>query len=273
MWSQLSHSRGKSTRRNGNTCSTHELCRNGLRDIADVLRLSDIADLGNAAENEELAPGDLGDMETVEAMVEGCDGIVHLGGQSYERPFEPVLNANIRGMFNLYEAARKHGCPRIFYASSVHAVGFQRRDAKLDASAVPMADSLYGASKVYGEQLAIAYHMKYGIETARVRIGSCLPEPETQRNLSTWLSHGDLLSLITTVFSAPYLGCPVIYGCSANSASWWDNREADYLGWSPKDSADDWRDRIEVQDRSGAATDDPAILYQGGDFAAQDIER
>ncbi len=249
------------------------VCRDGLTDIADILRVSDIADLGQAGPNEELAPCDLGDFDAVSAAVQGCDGIVHMGGVSIERPFDPILNANIRGVFNLYEAARAHGKPRIVMASSVHAVGFHRRDAKLDASAVPLADGLYGASKVYGEQLAVAYHMKYGIETARVRIGSCLPEPETQRNLSTWLSHGDLLSLITTVFSAPYLGCPVIYGCSANSASWWDNRDADYLGWSPRDSADAWRDRIEVEDRTGAATDDPAILYQGGDFAAQDIER
>ncbi len=249
------------------------VCRNGLGDMAEILRLSDVADLGAAGPNEELAPGDLGDIDAVEAMVEGCDGVVHMGGQSYERPFEPVLNANIRGMFNLFEAARKFGCPRIFYASSVHAVGFQRRDAKLDAGAVPMADSLYGASKVYGEQLAIAYHKKYGIETARVRIGSCFPEPTTQRHLSTWLSYGDLLGMVRAVFSAPYLGCPVIYGCSANSAGWWDNRDADYIGWRPKDSADPWREKLEAPDRTGPATDDPTILYQGGDFATYDIER
>lgn len=249
------------------------VCRNGLKDIADKMRLTDIADLGEAAPGEELVQADLGNIEAVEALVEGCDGIVHMGGQSRERPFEPVLNANIRGVFNLYEAARKFGAPRIVFASSVHAVGFQRRDSKLDAGAVPMADGLYGASKVYGEQLAIAYHKKYGIETARVRIGSCFREPTTQRHLSTWLSFDDLLRLVRAVFSAPYLGCPVIYGCSANTASWWDNSGADYIGWRPQDSADPWRKKLETTDRTGPATQDREVLYQGGEFAVYDIER
>mgnify|MGYP001826505498 CR=1 FL=1 len=125
------------------------VCRNGLKGIADQMRLTDIADLGAAGPGEECIQADLGDIEAVEALVEGCDGIVHMGGQSRERPFEPVLNGNIRGVFNVYEAARKFSAPRIVFASSVHAVGFQRRDAKLDAGAVPMADGLYGASKVY----------------------------------------------------------------------------------------------------------------------------
>jgi len=37
------------------------------------------------------------------------EGIIHLGGASVERPWETVLNANIIGCYNLFEAARRQG--------------------------------------------------------------------------------------------------------------------------------------------------------------------
>ncbi|MBW4986104.1 hypothetical protein KZZ07_26655 [Mameliella sp. CS4] len=63
--------------------------------------------MGQAAPHEELVPCDLGDKAAVEALVEGCDGIVHMGGQSVEANWETVRNANIDGVFHLYEGARK----------------------------------------------------------------------------------------------------------------------------------------------------------------------
>ncbi len=52
---------------------------------------------------------------------------MHLGGDSGEAPWEKILNANIVGCYNLFEAARKAGVKRIVFASSNHAVGFYPR--------------------------------------------------------------------------------------------------------------------------------------------------
>ena len=52
---------------------------------------------------------------------------------SVEGPFEPILQANIVGTYNLYEAARKHGVKRIVFASSNHVTGFYRQDEVIDA--------------------------------------------------------------------------------------------------------------------------------------------
>src|SRR5688500_17092151 len=54
-------------------------------------------------------PCDLADAAATHALLEGVDAVVHLGGVSVERPFEEVLQANIRGVFHLYEAARRQG--------------------------------------------------------------------------------------------------------------------------------------------------------------------
>ncbi len=244
--------------------------RQRLKHLAPVLRLSDISNLGIAAENEELMPCDLGDKAAVEDLVKGCDGIVHFGGISNEQPWGPILNANIDGVVNLYEAARKHGSPRIVFASSNHAIGFYPQSQVIDNSVYPRPDGLYGVSKVFGEAVANMYHDKFGIETAIVRIGSCFPEPKNHRMLSTWMSYGDFTRMIERIFDVPKLGCPIIYGASANTARFWDNGNVDWLGWNPEDNGEDHRARIDAE-QDKPARDAPEVVWQGGGFAADGI--
>ncbi|TRD22101.1 NAD(P)-dependent oxidoreductase [Palleronia caenipelagi] len=247
------------------------LCRARLGHLARVIRVSARGDLGEAGPNEEIIRCDLGDKAAVQALVEGCDGIVHMGGQPVEATWEIVRNANIDGMVNLYEAARKAPTrPRIVFASSNHAIGFHPQTERLDAKSSTRPDGYYGVSKVFGEALARMYFDKFGIETASIRIGSCVPEPVDHRMLSTWLSPDDLISLIERIFAIPVLGCPIIYGASNNDAGWWDNREVAYLGWQPKDNAEAYRAKLDAaQPRPGP--EDPRARLQGGLFCADGI--
>ncbi|EHS53431.1 NAD-dependent epimerase/dehydratase [Rhizobium sp. PDO1-076] len=244
--------------------------RGRLKGMADVLRLSDIADMGEAAAHEELVVCDLGDRAAVDRLVEGCDGIIHLGGISVEDKFSKILNANLLGLYNLYEAARANGMPRILFASSNHTIGFYGQDDYLDASAPMRPDGLYGVSKCFGEALASMYFDKFGQETALVRIGSCMEKPKNHRMLSTWMSHDDFLSMIERIFRVPRLGCPVIWGCSNNDSRWWDNSAVSYLGWHPKDNAERFRAEIEATVPRPSAQDSIAI-YQGGPFVDDPI--
>lgn len=241
-----------------------------LAGFARELRLSDIAPISDLNEDESFVQADLGDSDAVHALVDGCDGVVHFGGVSTEKSFDLIERGNIRGVFNLYQAVRAAGNPRVFFASSNHAIGYYKTDEKLDAHTAPMADGLYGASKVYGEQLALVYWQKFGVESARVRIGSCFPEPKDRRMLSTWMSYADMFSLVRRVFIVPRLGCPVIYGVSDNPSTWWDNSHVGYLGWSPQDSSEPWRAELEAREPNGAP-DAPMALFQGGMFTAEPI--
>lgn len=255
---------------NGNLGS---ICRKRLGHLARTLRLNARSDFGDAAPNEEIVLCDLGDRAAMQALVEGCDGIVHMGGQPVEGPWEVVRNANIDGMFNLYEAARKSSIrPRIVFASSNHVIGFHEQTTRLDANSPTRPDGLYGVSKVFGEALARMYYDKFGIETACVRIGSCFPEPRDHRMLSTWMSADDFISLIERIFTTPRLGCPIIYGASDNTSSWWDNREVAYLGWRPKDNSERFRAKLDAeQERPGP--DDPRAVLQGGLFCTDGIHQ
>src|ERR1700759_1880039 len=82
------------------------------------------ADLGNT---ERFMKADLSDPTQVEAICEGVDGILHFGGYSVEGPWDDILQSNIIGCYNLFEAARKQGVKRVLFASSNHAVGFYPR--------------------------------------------------------------------------------------------------------------------------------------------------
>jgi len=236
-----------------------------LKAYCDVLRLSDLADLGSAAAGEELSQVPLQDGAAVHQLLEGVDAVVHLGGVSVEAAFDPILQANIVGTYNLYEAARKHGVKRVLFASSNHVTGFYRQDEVLDTNALPRPDGLYGVSKAFGENLARFYFDRHGIETACLRIGSSFAEPKDRRMLATWMSFDDLERLVVSCLTAPLVGYSVVYGMSNNRTQWWDNTKARHLGYVPQDSSEPFRAAVEAR-QAPLDYNDPAVLYQGGAF-------
>ena len=245
-----------------------KVLRERLKPFAGTLRLSDIASLSPAVDaSEEVVPCDLSDKAAVHALVEGCDAIVHLGGVSVERPFEEILEANIKGVFNVYEAARRHGVKRVVFASSNHVIGFYKQSEHIDAHAPRRPDGYYGLSKSFGEDVAQFYFDRWGIETVSIRIGSSFPEPANRRMMSTWLSYDDLTALIERALFTPDVGHTVVYGMSANRDVWWDNAKAAHLGFVARDSSEPFRAKVEAQ--PPVAADDPNALYQGGSFTAQ----
>ena len=236
-----------------------------LGTLCEHLRLSDRADLGAAAPGEELHPAALEDRAAVLALLDGVDAVVHFGGVSTEAAFDPILQANIVGVFNLYEAARHHGVRRIVFASSNHVVGFYRQSEVIDSHAPPRPDTLYGVSKAFGENLSRMYFERYGIQTVCLRIGSATPEPLNRRMLASWLSHDDLERLVVASLTAPCAEHTVIFGTSDNATRWWDNTRAAHIGYRPQDSSEPWRAAIEAADPRPDPKD-PALTWQGGVF-------
>ena len=242
-----------------------QMLRNRLKTNCHTLRLSDRLAFGAAQEGEEVVLADLADADAVHAMVAGVDAIVHMGGISVEGPFAPILQANIVGVYNLYEAARKHGTRRVVFASSNHVTGFYKQSETISADRPPRPDGYYGLSKAFGEDISRLYFDRYGIETACVRIGSSFPEPRDRRMLATWLSYDDLHRLITACLTTPVLGHTIIFGMSDNAVTWWDNAQARHVGYVPRDSADKFREAIYARTPAPDLTD-PAAQHQGGAF-------
>jgi len=236
-----------------------------LRKRSTLLRVSDVAAMDAAQAGEEVVQAKLEDRAAVLGLLAGIDAVVHLGGISTEQPFDAILQANILGTYNVYEAARKHGVKRIVFASSNHVTGYYRQDEVIDPAMPVRPDGYYGISKAFGENLARFYFDRYGIETVCLRIGSSFPEPRDRRMLATWLSYDDLERLVVASLTAPVAGYSVIYGMSDNTTTWWDNTSARHLGYRPQDSSEKFRAAKEAA-QPKLDLNDPAVQFQAGGF-------
>jgi len=242
-----------------------KILRERIKPWADVVRVSDIGDMGAAGEGEEVVRCDLADKAAVLSLLEGVDAVLHFGGISTENNFENIMAANIQGTYNLYEAAHKHGVKRIIFASSNHTIGYYKNTDYIDADSPMRPDTLYGVSKCFGESLSRYYFDRTGIETVCLRIGSSFPEPANPRMMVTWLSYDDLMEALRCSLFAPRVGHTILFGASNNPASWWDNRKASHLGFHPKDSSAQFAHKFPDTGVYPPA-DDAASLYHGGAF-------
>ena len=156
------------------------------------LVLSDKVAPKNLLPSETFIAADLTKPDEVAAAVKGADSVIHLGGYSVEGPWDTILQANIIGCYNLFEAARQAGVKRVVFASSNHAVGFYPRRRKIGTDVTVRPDSRYGVSKAFGEALGALYADKHGMSVTCLRIGNVGPRPLDVRRLSIWISPEDL---------------------------------------------------------------------------------
>jgi uronate dehydrogenase len=241
----------------------HSLARPGRH-----LRLLD------TAAQEPLAPGEdaeliVGSFLDAAVMAEACRDVVvvvHLGGLSTnEFEWDEYLDVNINGTYVVLESARNTGVPRVIYASSNHAVGFQPIDEGSAAAdyLFPRPDSLYGVSKAAGESLGSYFHDHFGLDVICLRIGSYRERPENVRQLWSWLSPGDCVRLVDAAMTTVRPGFRVVWGVSANRRAVVTLAEAHAIGYYPVDDAEVFADEITANaDNDGR--DNPPLI--GGPY-------
>jgi uronate dehydrogenase len=220
--------------------------------------------------SEKFEPADLTRPDEVARVVTGAHSIIHLGGHSAEGSWDQILNANIIGCYNVFEAARQAGVKRVIFASSNHAVGFYPRKRKIGANVTVRPDSRYGVSKAFGEALGALYSDKHGIAVTCLRIGNVGPRPLDVRRLSIWISPEDIVQLFRIGLEHPDIRFEILYGVSDNAASWWDNSRAASLGYRPAAKAEDHRAHAEAEQKK-IGPDPVGDLFQGGSFCAAEF--
>jgi uronate dehydrogenase len=235
----------------------------GLRDVARHLRLTDVepVDAGGAAGEFVLA--DLRDFEATLTLLDGVDAVVHLAGIPGEATFAEILDHNLRGSANVFEAARRAGTRRVVFASSNHVTGFYPAGRPVSPDLPHRPDGFYGLSKCAVEDLGRLYHDKFGLEVACVRIGTFAPRPRDERELATWLSPDDAVRLFRCCLLAD-VGFDVVYGTSGNRRRWWPLPA--HLGYEPADDAERFAADVSTDPVPGEA-------YQGGPFTRPEVTR
>jgi uronate dehydrogenase len=230
------------------------------------LVLSDRRALKGLAKGEKFIRADISKMGDALKITKGVDAILHLGGYSVEGPWEGILQANIIGCYNVFEAARRNGVKRILFPTSNHAVGFYRRDQTIDHRVYPKPDGRYGVSKVFGEALGSLYADKYGMEIFNMRIGNVNEKPIDKRRLSILFTPRDMAQLVQIGIEHPGIRFEIVYGVSGNKRSWYDNSNAARLGYRPQDDSEVFA--AEVLARGEKPGDPVAEAHQGGVFCS-----
>jgi len=115
--------------------------------------------------------GDILHTDVLERAMQGVDGVFHLAAlwllQCHEYP-RAAFDVNIRGTFNVIEAAIKQKVKRVVYSSSASVYG--------DALQTPMTEdhpynnfTFYGATKISGEHMFKSLGARYGLDWAGLR--------------------------------------------------------------------------------------------------------
>lgn len=238
-----------------------------LLNLATELVSTDIVeDIGAIHPGERYVQADVADLVAMENLLEGADMVVHFGAIVDEAPFETLLGPNFIGAYNVWEAAYRKGVRRVVYASSIHAVGMHSRTEVIGVDAPHRPDTFYGLAKCFAEDLASMYWDKRGVESVCLRILSCTTVSNA-RAVGTWLSYDDLVQLVEKSVTAPITKFTVVYGVSNNDRAPVDNSGAAHLGYRPKDNAEQFAGEF-LNTGTHADLSDPAVLHQGGPFAA-----
>lgn len=135
---------------------------------------------------------DITDVSQLRAVFqsERIDAIVHLAAilPTAARQ-QPILatRVNIHGSTHLLEMAREFGVRRFIFGSSLSVYGSCPEDQVVSEDKRAAPEDLYGAAKLYVEQLGEAYQRACGVEFASLRIGRVIG-PGSRSTTSAWRS-------------------------------------------------------------------------------------
>jgi UDP-glucose 4-epimerase len=124
-----------------------------------------------ASDKVQVVDGSVLDRDLLRSLMEDSDYVFHLAALwLFECVHEPrkALEHNIVGTFNVVEAAHEAGVKKVVYSSSASVYG--------DALFTPMTEehpfnnrTMYGATKIAGEQFFRSFHEQHGLDYAGMR--------------------------------------------------------------------------------------------------------
>jgi UDP-glucose 4-epimerase len=131
------------------------------------------ANLRQAVQDDRVCvvEGSITDLELLRALMQGTDCVFHLAALwLYECVHQPraALEVNVVGTYNVVETAQQAGVKKVVYSSSASVYG--------DALFTPMTEehpfknrTVYGATKIAGEQFFRAFYEQHGTEYVGLR--------------------------------------------------------------------------------------------------------
>ena len=196
------------------------------------------------ADGHDVMPFDIVDLEACRRACAGIDTVIHLAGDpSRKSDFHAsLLDANIRGVYNIFRAAKDQGCRRVICASSIQAVEGYPKDEVIYPHSPVRPVNMYGVSKCFAEAVAHCFAYSEGLSSIAVRIGTFdserLRSKFSKRNLRTFVSRDDLCQLLVRCIETPGVLFAIAHGGSNNRVKRLDLTETTAVfGYEPQDDA------------------------------------
>ena len=154
-----------------------QLVVQGAQNIFILHRRSNFQRLQDIAGQLHFVQADLGDVARITEVVQQIqpEVIYHLGavltGPGEANP-QAAIQTNVQGMVALLEAARLNEVRQLLFASSIGAYGADIQEKMLTDVTLQRPFTIYGITKVFGEQLGAYYKRKYGLDFRGLRYPS-----------------------------------------------------------------------------------------------------
>lgn len=220
----------------------------------------------------KMVQADLSDGKQVEGIFEGLDAVIHMAAASSpQSSWDDVLRQNIITTYNVFEEALRVGVSKVVFGSSNHAqhayisgtpfwceeLSRVKAHGLINLSDPPAPDSLYGVSKLFGEDLGRYYSRFFGIKVVSLRIGfaerEVMKEHVKQDDQALkdhirfmFLSKRDLINITDKALQSDkdYV---LAYAVSDNKPAVFDLTETrKELGYSPGDSSQKWEANLKL---------------------------
>ena len=227
------------------------LSRSGVDDIPDHLNFR----------------GAVQDAEAIAPAFEGVDTVIHLaadGGahstNGMNAGWDSMLHNNVVGTYNVFEAAHLAGVKRVIFASTgATVIGYEQESpwselvseqdsetpnswANVTRDSEPKPHSLYGVSKLIGEDLARYFVNTTDMSIICLRIGGVGAEDVVNgiRGRSIYCSHDDMAQMaVKCVEASESVRFDIFYVVSNNKYGYRDITHArEVVGYKPTDSAE-----------------------------------
>jgi uronate dehydrogenase len=201
---------------------------------------------GDIRAEEEVLVSDVSDFPAMVSASNGVDAILHLAirrwrGMSPEDLVKTTFETDMKGTYNIYEAARLNGVSTVVFASTNHVTGCYEKEGTVSHPDAPVRpDSIYGSGKAFSEALGRYYSDHYGLRVICLRIANFgneeTPRYSYESGESRWLSPRDLAQLVWRSIESTDVRFGIFYGVSGGSHLKWDLSNArELLGYSPQD--------------------------------------
>jgi len=176
--------------------------------------------LDDVQDKLEMARADIGSFTSVLRMVEKYRPrtIYHIGAMlapACDADPEAGIRANALGTYHILEAARLFGVQQVIFAGSMSVFsGAYARESVLDDFSMTRPDFIYGAAKLFSENIGLFYKRQYGFDYRGLRLPNVIgPGTQTHGYLEYFnktieeSAKGNAYSL----YVAPHITIPVMY--------------------------------------------------------------